>query len=67
MSGNNSSNENSNTATVITAKEIDCIDIYPHLKENILDNNKNCQESLSNNEIYYCFDCKQSSCEDVQW
>ena len=63
MSENNSSNENSNTATLITTKELGCIDIYPHLKENILDNNKNCQESLSNNEIYYCIDCKQSSCE----
>ena len=63
MSEDYSPDENSKTITIVTTKEGDCIDIYPHLKQNILDNNKNCQESLLNNDIYYCFDCKQSSCE----
>ena len=39
-----------------------CIDIYPHLKKNLLEQNQNCKETLSD-QIYYCLDCKQSTCE----
>ena len=38
------------------------IDIYPHLKKNLLEQNDNCKEILSD-EIYYCLDCKLSTCE----
>ena len=39
-----------------------CIDIYPHLKINLLEQNHNCKENLSD-EVYYCLECKQSTCE----
>ena len=38
------------------------IDVYQHLRRNILDPRVNCKETLSD-EIYYCITCKQSTCE----
>ena len=38
------------------------IDVYQHLRRNILDPKINCQETLSD-EIYYCITCKASTCE----
>ena len=42
--------------------ELKSIDIYQHLRRNILDPKINCKETLSE-EIYYCITCKQSTCE----
>ena len=42
--------------------ELKSINIYQHLRRNILDPKINCKETLSN-EIYYCITCKQSTCE----
>ena len=42
--------------------ELESINIYQHLRRNILDPKINCKETLSN-EIYYCITCKQSTCE----
>ena len=50
---NNSSN---------TKQELKNIDVYQHLRKNILDPLTNCKETLSD-EIYYCITCKQSTCE----
>ena len=38
------------------------IDVYQHLRRNILDPKINCKETLSD-EIYYCITCKASTCE----
>ena len=50
---NNSSN---------SKQELKNIDVYQHLRKNILDPLTNCKETLSD-EIYYCITCKQSTCE----
>ena len=38
------------------------IDVYQHLRRNILDPKINCKETLSD-EIYYCITCKASTCK----
>ena len=38
------------------------LNIYPHLRNNILDPSKNCKEPLSE-RVYYCLTCKYSTCE----
>ncbi len=43
-------------------EELKKIDVYQHLRRNILDPKINCKETLSD-EIYYCITCKQSTCE----
>ena len=43
-------------------EELKSIDVYQHLRSNILDPKTNCKETLSD-EIYYCITCKQSTCE----
>ena len=43
-------------------EELKSIDVYQHLRKNILDSKLNCQETLSD-EIFYCITCKQSTCE----
>ena len=43
-------------------EELKSIDIYQHLRRNILDPKINCKETLSD-EIFYCITCKQSTCE----
>ena len=53
--------ENKNS-TQNLKEELKCIDIYQHLRKNILDQKLNCKETLSE-EIYYCITCKQSTCE----
>ena len=42
--------------------ELRKIDVYQHLRRNILDPKINCKETLSD-EIYYCITCKASTCE----
>ena len=37
------------------------IDVYQHLRRNIVDPRVNCKETLSD-EVYYCITCKQSTC-----
>ena len=46
----------------ILNEELKSIDIYQHLRHNILDPKINCKETLSD-EIFYCITCKQSTCE----
>ena len=38
-------------------------DIYPHLKQNILNSNKNCKHPI-NDESYYCLNCKIRVCPE---
>ena len=38
------------------------INIYPHLRHNILDPSKNCKDPLTD-QVYYCITCKCSTCE----
>ena len=38
-------------------------DIYPHLKNNILNSNKNCKHIISD-ESYYCLNCKIRVCPE---
>ena len=42
-------------------KDSNKINIYPHLRQNILQPAKNCKDSLE--QAYYCFNCKCSTCE----
>lgn len=39
------------------------LDIYPHLRYNILNTEKNCRDPITENS-YYCFTCKQSVCPE---
>ena len=43
-------------------EELKSIDVYQHLRHNILNPKINCKETLSD-EIYYCITCKQSTCQ----
>ena len=54
-------NENQNN-NLNFAENLKSIDVYQHLRRNILDPKINCKETLSE-EIYYCITCKQSTCE----
>ena len=54
-------NENQNNNLNFT-ENLKSIDVYQHLRRNILDPKINCKETLSE-EIYYCITCKQSTCE----
>ena len=42
-------------------KDSEKINLYPHLKQNILFPENNCKDSID--KAYYCFTCKCSSCE----
>ena len=53
--------ENQNNNLNFT-ENLKSIDVYQHLRRNILDPKINCKETLSE-EIYYCITCKQSTCE----
>ena len=56
-------NENENKRIIPNLKdELKNINIYQHLRRNILDPKINCKETLSD-EIYYCITCKQSTCQ----
>lgn len=39
------------------------LDIYQHLKHNILNSENNCKDSLSE-DTFYCFTCKKSTCPE---
>jgi hypothetical protein len=55
--------ENKNPKNNLTITEdLKNIDVYQHLRHNILDQKINCKETLSE-EVYYCITCKQSTCE----
>ena len=41
--------------------ELQNLDIYPHLKHNIINTLQNCQDPLTENS-YYCLNCKLSTC-----
>ena len=43
-------------------EELKSIDVYQHLRKNILNPQLNCKETLSD-EVFYCITCKQSTCE----
>ena len=43
-------------------QELKNIDVYQHLRRNILEPKINCKETLSE-EIFYCITCKQSTCK----
>ena len=57
MPENEDQNKNANLI-----QDLKSIDVYQHLRRNILDPKINCKETLSE-EIYYCITCKQSTCE----
>ena len=57
-------NEDANkkqSSSIIYDKESAKINIYPHLRQNILQPGKNCKDSFNN--AYYCITCKCSTCE----
>ena len=49
------------SSSVINNKDAIKINIYPHLRQNILEPGKNCKHQLAN--VYYCITCKSSTCE----
>ena len=54
--------DNDNKAPLpITSKDTTKINIYPHLRQNILTPGKNCKDFFD--KIYYCLNCKCSTCE----
>ena len=48
---------------IMKPEELVNLDIYPHLRYNILNSDKNCKEPITENS-YYCFNCKQSVCPE---
>ena len=55
-------NENSQPQqSAVYSKDSTKINIYPHLRQNILEPGKNCKDSLD--KAYYCINCKCSACE----
>ena len=55
-------NENSQPQqSAVYSKDSTKINIYPHLRQNILEPGKNCKDSLD--KAYYCINCKCSTCE----
>jgi len=60
---NNQINVQQNNKNIPNLKEeLKSIDVYQHLRHNILNPKINCKETLSD-EIYYCITCKQSTCQ----
>ena len=53
--------DESQQSSIIYNKDSTKINIYPHLRQNILEPGKNCKDSLA--QAYYCIDCKCSTCE----
>ena len=49
------------SSSIIYNKESAKINIYPHLRQNILQPGKNCKEPLE--QAFYCLTCKCSTCE----
>ena len=54
-------NNNQEQSSIINNKDSTKINIYPHLRQNILDPGKNCKHKLDH--AYYCINCKCSTCE----
>ena len=54
-------NKKESSSSIIYNRESAKINIYPHLRQNILDPAKNCKDSLD--QAYYCINCKCSTCE----
>lgn len=52
---------NQQSSSAVKNKDSNKINIYPHLRQNILEPAKNCKDSLDN--AYYCLNCKISTCE----
>ena len=48
-------------SSIIYNKDSTKLNIYPHLRQNILQPGKNCKDSLD--KAYYCITCKCSTCE----
>ena len=63
---NNNDNENNlenySKAKINKPIELRDFDATPHFKENIINNNKNCNDPITPTS-YYCFSCKHSVCE----
>ena len=49
------------SSSSINNKDTAKINIYPHLRQNILEPGKNCKHQLTN--VYYCITCKCSTCD----
>ena len=49
------------SSSIINNKDSTKLNIYPHLRQNILQPGKNCKDSLD--KAYYCITCKCSTCE----
>lgn len=56
-------NDTNNEAKQIKIDELRSLDIYPHIKVNIVNYLKNCREPLNENS-FYCFSCKHSVCSE---
>ena len=54
-------NNQIDSSSIINNKEAGKINIYSHLRQNILEPGKNCKHPLVN--VYYCITCKCSTCE----
>ena len=54
-------NNNQEQSSIIYNKDSTKINIYPHLRQNILAPGKNCKHKLEH--AYYCINCKCSTCE----
>ena len=57
----NDKSDNLDCSSALKTKDSTKINIYPHLRQNILDPAKNCKDSLEH--AYYCITCKLSTCE----
>ena len=57
----NTKDNDDKQASPANEKDSNKINIYPHLRQNILQPAKNCKDSLEH--AYYCFNCKCSTCE----
>ena len=60
-SHNSKENNKKESTSIINNKESAKINIYPHLRQNILQPGKNCKHSVE--QAYYCIPCKCSTCE----
>ena len=54
-------NNQQQSSSIIYSKDSTKINIYPHLRQNILAPGKNCKDKLD--QAYYCINCKCSTCE----
>ena len=54
-------NNQQQPSSIIYSKDSTKINIYPHLRQNILAPGKNCKDKLD--QAYYCINCKCSTCE----